>query len=454
MLSQIKKLLMPGFVGFEVPSWVEEHLKSGLGSICLYGSNSGSLEQMRDLVKQLTEMSSEKLIIATDEEGGDVTRIEYLSGSSFSGNRTLGQKNDLQQTASEAEQIAKLCSTIGVNMNLAPVADVNTNPRNPVIGNRSFGDNPQLVSQHVSTWVQSHQGSGVACTAKHFPGHGDTVSDSHLGPAVVSGGWDEIRANHLQPFQAAVDAGVAAIMTGHLAVGSKTPTSQDSYAHDVLRNELGFQGVVITDALDMKAASNGDIAEAALASFIAGADLLCLGPNVSEDEFNQIITKFEQALSSGLITEQRVMKSAIRVERLANEFARSFSQDAIELEVRDLSVDITGNPPKMVYRFESTHNPAVGEAPWLGIESDIPTQNLEPQMVSSQTDFADTAILVRHQNSLNELANLWPQSIGKKEVTIFSPGPIWDWKGFEGYDLGGASLPHTKVLLTYLKGES
>ncbi len=454
MQKHIKKLLMPGFSGFEIPDWIAGQLSSGLGSVCLYGSNSGSFEQMRDLVRGLAELSSEELTVATDEEGGDVTRIEYLEGSSFSGNRTLGQRNDLQQTASEAKQIARLCSSIGVNMNLAPVADVNTNPKNPVIGNRSFGDNQQLVSQHVSTWVQSHQASGVACTAKHFPGHGDTVSDSHLGPAIVSGGWDEIRANHLQPFQAAVDAGVAAIMTGHLAIDSSIPASQDSYAHQVLRGDLGFTGVVITDALDMKAASNGDIVEASIASFVAGADLLCLGPNVSEIEFDQIISGFEQALSSGLISEQRLMESVARIDKLANDYPKDFSIQPLEPEVAEIELRVSGTAPERVYKFVSTHNPAVGEVPWLGIEQDFPTQKLDSAEVASSDELENSVILVRHQASLDELATLWPDARAKDGVVIFSPGPIWEWRGFCGHDLSGASSPHSKALLDYLKGES
>ena len=186
-------------------------LEDGLGGICLFAYNVG--DRLRELTASLREARPD-VLIGIDEEGGDVTRLEVARGSSYPGNGALGAVDDVELTERVAASIGADLAAVGVNLDFAPVADVNENPRNPVIGVRSFGASPDLVARHVAAFVRGLQRQGVAACAKHFPGHGNTEADSHLELPVVSG---DVRPG-LEPFRAAIDAGVAAIMTAHVVV--------------------------------------------------------------------------------------------------------------------------------------------------------------------------------------------------------------------------------------------
>lgn len=444
-------VLMPGFQGTEIPEWIKKYLSNGLRSVALYGSNIENLDQLKNLIAEIRSYAREDLLVATDEEGGDVTRLEYNRGSSFSGNRRLGKIDDFKRTALEAQEIAKICSYAGVNLNLAPVGDVNSNPLNPVIGNRSFGDNQDLVSKHLKPWVESHQAQGVACTVKHFPGHGDTMTDSHHGVSEVVGGWEKINSQHLLPFKEAIKSNVAAVMTGHLLVDSDKPSSQDPYVHKLLR-ELGFEGVIITDALDMKAATqDGDIASAAVSSLIAGADLLCLGPNTTESELNHILDEIEKAIEKGRLHPKDLLSSIERIESLALQYQCRENDEPPELDFEIADIDTTKPAPSRVYKLQSSSNPAVGDVPWLAIEHEVNLIGIGASDVPLQS-FKDAAVLVRSQSSLDEFAANWPEDKEKKDLVIFSPGPIHNWCGFSGVDLFGSSVPHARALVKYLKG--
>ena len=240
--------LLPSFSGEEVPDWVLRLLERGLGGITLFAYNVREAEQLASLTARLREVGGD-LLLAIDEEGGDVTRLEASTGSSFPGNLALGVVDDTSLTAEVAAAIAGRLARCGVNMNLAPVADVNTNPDNPVIGVRSFGADPELVARHVAAFVEGTQRQGVAACAKHFPGHGDTAVDSHVGLPVVAGDLEAA----LLPFRAAIAAGVKALMTAHLvvpALDDVPATLSRRILSRLLRDELGFDGLVITDALE------------------------------------------------------------------------------------------------------------------------------------------------------------------------------------------------------------
>ena len=173
-------------------------------------------------------------------------------------------------------------------MTLAPVADVNTRAENPVIGARSFGVDPARVADHVAAWTEGVQEPGVAACVKHWPGHGDTDLDSHLALPRVDADDDLLAGRELVPFAAAVKAGACAVMTSHLVVTAwdpDLPTTLSRTAVDRLRDDLGFGGVVVSDALDMAGASaDRGIPEAAVLALVAGCDLLCLGPTTGSDE--------------------------------------------------------------------------------------------------------------------------------------------------------------------------
>ena len=241
-MSDVERLaaacLLPSFPGDEVPDWVLRLLERGLGGITLFAYNVRDPDQLASLTARLREAGDS--LLAIDEEGGDVTRLEASTGSSFPGNLALGVVDDTSLTSEVAAAIAGRLARCGVNLNLAPVADVNTNPDNPVIGVRSFGADPELVSRHVAAFVEGTQRQGVAACAKHFPGHGDTAVDSHVGLPVVAG---ELEAA-LLPFRAAIAAGVQAVMTAHLvvpALDEGPATLSRRILTQLLREELGFE---------------------------------------------------------------------------------------------------------------------------------------------------------------------------------------------------------------------
>jgi len=303
--------LLPSFPGLEAPDWVLRWAERGLGGICLFSYNIGDREQLRRLCGSL-----EGLVLATDEEGGDVTRLEWERGSSYPGNLALGAVDDVGLTAAVAGSIAWELASCGLTMNLAPVADANTNPDNPVIGVRSFGSDPELVARHVAAFVQGTQAAGVLACAKHFPGHGDTAVDSHRALPVVAGDLESA----LLPFRAAIDAGAVALMTGHLvvpALDDAPATLSRTVLADLLRGELGFRGLVVSDALEMGAiAATVGVEEAAVRAIQAGVDLLCLGHNLREQAVESVHAAIVDAVESRRLDRARLEQAADAVQRL------------------------------------------------------------------------------------------------------------------------------------------
>ena len=306
------RCILAGFVGTEAPEWLVRWCERGLGGVVLFARNVESVEQVARLTKALPG-----LLVAVDEEGGDVTRLEARTGSSYPGALALGTVDDTRLTAEVAAALAADLARAGITMNLAPVADVNTNPDNPVIGVRSFGADPELVARHVAAFVEGTQRQGVAACAKHFPGHGDTAVDSHLGLPVVDGDVDAA----LTPFRAAVEAGVQAVMTGHLLVSRVDPSEPATLSAPVLRllrEELGFAGLIVTDALEMGAISGTlGLGEAAVRALAAGADALCLGADIGDAEVTEAHAALVAAVTSGRIAAARLANAAARVEAVA-----------------------------------------------------------------------------------------------------------------------------------------
>ena len=307
--------ILPGFAGPTVPDWVRRRIADGLGGVVLYAWNVESTEQLRELTADL-RAEREGVIVAIDEEGGDVTRLEAATGSSYPGNAALGVVDDVELSERVAASLGAELAAVGVNLDFAPVADVNTNPLNPVIGIRSFGSDPDLVARHVAASVRGLQSAGVAACAKHFPGHGDTSVDSHLALPVV----DSLDSRALAPFRAAIDAGVRSIMTAHIvvrSVGDVPATMSREILDDLLRGELGFEGLVVTDALEMKAISETvGVEEGAVRAIAAGADALCLGHDLFDESVVSVRDALVGAVGSGRLQEGRVVEAAERVARL------------------------------------------------------------------------------------------------------------------------------------------
>lgn len=315
-------VLQPGFVGTTPPAWVCRWLGEGLGSVVLFARNVTDHDQLAALTATLRSERPD-VIVAIDEEAGDVTRIESARGSSRPGNFALGAVDDEALTEEVARDLGVELAALGVTLDYAPDADVNSNPANPVIGVRSFGANPTLVARHTAAWVRGLQAGGVAACAKHFPGHGDTRVDSHHDLPRIGGDRARLDAVELAPFRAAVAAGVQAVMTGHLLVPALDPelpaTLSPRILGGLLRDELGFNGVVVTDAVEMRAvADRYGFAGAAVRALAAGADAICVGgERAAEADAAELRDAIVAAVLAGELPEERLAEAAKRVGQLA-----------------------------------------------------------------------------------------------------------------------------------------
>jgi len=312
-------ILIPPFPGTTAPGWLLRALSRGLAGVTFFGPNMTG--DTLALTAALRAAAPTEPVIAIDEEGGDVTRLAYASGSPYPGNAALGAVDDVALTRSVYAAIGADLARLGINTDLAPDADVLDLSGSLVVGTRSFGPDTALVARHVAAAVAGLQSSGVAACAKHFPGHGSTGDDSHLSLATVSGTLAEIRVRDLPPFVAAIDAGSLAVMPGHLRVpeltGALPATLSPAAVKGLLRGELGFSGLVICDALEMKAASAlFGIPEAAVLAVIAGVDLLCLGRDTDEAMYHAVRSAIAEAVTSGRLAGDRLEEAAAQVASL------------------------------------------------------------------------------------------------------------------------------------------
>ncbi|MCG5218764.1 glycoside hydrolase family 3 N-terminal domain-containing protein [Streptosporangium sp. KLBMP 9127] len=316
-------VLQPGFDGTAPPAWLLRTLGDGLGGAVLFARNIEDPAQTAGLVAKLRQ-ENPGVVVAVDEEGGAVTRLEARTGSSWPGNRALGVGDDVKRTERVAGEIGAMLAAAGITLNYAPVADVNADPANPVIGIRSFGPDPDLVARHTAAWIAGLQATGVAACAKHFPGHGDTVTDSHLALPTVHASADLFRERDLPPFRAAIEAGVRAVMCGHLLVPAFDPANPATLSRRILtgllRDELGFGGLLVTDAIEMRAvAALGSPAEIAVRALAAGADAICVGTSSPGGESVLALRDgVVEAVHAGRLPEARLAEAAARVLALSS----------------------------------------------------------------------------------------------------------------------------------------
>lgn len=373
----VDAVILPGFRGTTLPDWVAERLRADLVGVCLYGENVVSEEQLRSLVAEVRALRPDA-IVAIDEEGGDVTRRHYVDGSPYPGAALLGRLDDPALTAAVGAAVAGELRGIGVDLNFAPVADVNADPRNPVIGVRSFGADPALAARHVAAFTTAHERAGVATSVKHFPGHGDTAADSHLALPVVDVPLDVLRERDLPPFRAAIEAGARTVMTSHILLPQVDPANPATFSpfvlNDLLRGELGFDGVIVSDALDMAGASGEiGIPAAAARSLAAGCDLLLLGTGGSAEQLDEIRDAMIAAVESGSLAPERLANATDRVSRLVESLrgARTGAEGVAEppsAEVLargfDVAAGVSVAADAVLVVVETEANIAVGFAPW------------------------------------------------------------------------------------------
>ncbi|WP_326577650.1 glycoside hydrolase family 3 protein [Streptomyces sp. NBC_00481] len=315
-------VLQPGFTGTTAPDWLLRRLGEGLASVGLFGRNITSPGQLAALTDRL-RAEHEDVLVAIDEEGGDVTRLEVRTGSSFPGNHALGAVDDVDLTRAVAFALGRRLAECGVNLNWAPSADVNANPSNPVIGVRSFGADPGLVARHTAAYVTGLQAAGVAACTKHFPGHGDTAVDSHLSLPRIDADRSLVDSRDLAPFRAAIAAGSRAIMSAHILVPALDPDLPATLSHgiltDLLRGELGYDGLIVTDGMEMRAiAGTYGIEHGSVLALAAGADAICVGGGLADEEtVRRLRDALVTAVRDGDLPEERLADAANRVRALA-----------------------------------------------------------------------------------------------------------------------------------------
>ena len=274
--------------------------------------NMRSKEQVADMLAGVQSCAKIPLLLTCDEEGGRVNRLMSTVGTTWMDPMLDYKDQGPDKARSNAATIASDMKALGFNMDLAPVADVWSNPDNTVIGDRAYSDDFQQAAQLVAAAVEGFHQGGVAAVLKHFPGHGNTSADSHYGAVYVARTLEELRQNELVPFQAGIDAGVDAVMVGHLIV-SDISDDPAPFSYEIvtglLREEMGFDGVVMTDGLQMQAMTDQySSAEIALQAVQAGVDLLLCPLNLEG-----AVDALTQAVEDGTITEARLDESVLRI---------------------------------------------------------------------------------------------------------------------------------------------
>jgi beta-glucosidase-like glycosyl hydrolase len=295
---------------------LETALRQGVGGFILFG---GEAAAVRDLTEELQRRSGHPLLIASDLERG--AGQQFRGATPLPPAAAIGSLNDLEATRRAGEITAREARALGVNWVYAPVADVDLEPDNPIIGTRAFGTDPEQVALQVAAWTKGCAQGGALSCAKHFPGHGRTIGDSHIErPSVTVS--RELLEMDLVPFRAAVDAGVDGLMTAHVSYpaldpGGSPATLSSAILHDLLRREMGFDGLVVTDALIMEGFIAGiDEASAAVIALRAGCDAL-----LYPEDTAAVTAEVEKALRDGRLTPARVQQALTRIDLAARRVA-------------------------------------------------------------------------------------------------------------------------------------
>jgi beta-N-acetylhexosaminidase len=331
---KIGQMLLVGFRGFTVKQSapiVQDIQDRQIGGVILFDydvaqkrrkRNIQSPAQVRALVEALQGYSKTPLLVAIDYEGGKINRLREQFGfpATFS-HQYFGEKNDPAFTYKEASKMAQTLADLGINLNFAPVVDVNTNPDNPIIGKleRSFSADPDIVTKHAIEYIKAHHSQKILCSLKHFPGHGSSVADSHLGMADVTETWAHLE---LEPYKKMIQAGeVDAIMTAHVFNKTLDPNDPATLSKPtvtgLLRKQLGFEGIVFSDDMQMKAIASHYGLETAVRKVIeAGVDILVIGNNTGDfvpDIAERVIAIIKGLVQNGTLSEQRIEESYQRI---------------------------------------------------------------------------------------------------------------------------------------------
>jgi beta-N-acetylhexosaminidase len=467
-------VMLGAFAGPEVPDWLSRAYEDGLAGVCLYGNNMTPDSDIAELARAVRDVDP-TAVLALDEEGGDVTRLHARDGSPYPGNAALGAYDDIAVTRTIAAGIGAELAGAGVWLDLAPSADINSDPGNPVIGTRSFGADPALVARHTTAYVSGLASQGIAASVKHFPGHGDTTADSHLGLPRVAASAEVLRARELVPFEGIVDD-AATIMTSHVlleAFDDQEPaTLSRAVLTGLLRDELGFTGVIVTDALDMAGASAvHGIGGAAVLSLAAGADLLCLGPEQSESPrtIQEAVEAVCAAVTAGDLPLGRLAEAAKRVDALRQAWVGGGASDDAEQAIhaarrasRDVADALTAEAPAFegtatVVRIDTGTNLAVGNTTWGrldlgGARVDLTTDDIPGTALID----GDVAVVVRRATAVPVVWDwIRRQMSGNPRTVLVELG--WPDPALDAYDrvvrTHGSAAVLTESLARTMRGD-
>ena len=386
--EKVAQLLMPTFRRFPDDAGQTQNVtqlndaiagslaRHGFAGVILFAENTPGNEQTLRLTDALQQANAgenrPQLLISIDQEGGNVTRLG--EGTQTPGNMALGAVNDLSVTRDMATILGEELLALGINWNFAPVLDVNNNPANPVIGPRSFSDDPQVVAKQGVAFMEALRATGAISTLKHFPGHGDTGTDSHTGLPCISKTYDQLKACELLPFQACIDAGAEAIMTAHIqyplietgtyvskATGeavSLPATLSKTLLTDILRGDMGFEGVIITDAMTMDAiATHFDPIDAAVLALNAGVDILLMPVDTSTPAgitaLDEYITALTARVAAGDLSPQTLDAAVLRVLQLKESKGLLAPYDPAPLDARIAAAATVGSRANHAEEWEA-----------------------------------------------------------------------------------------------------
>ena len=398
-----------------------------VGGVVLFRArNMGSLEDLRQLTAGLQSSAKASgqppLLIAADQEGGQLMAVG--DATPFPGNMALGAARSDHLAWRVGRAIGREMAALGINVDFAPVCDVNNNPKNPVVGTRSFGEDPKLAGQLAAAMIKGLQAAGVAATAKHFPGHGDTASDSHHAAPVLPHDLRRVRRVELPPFRAAIAAGARLMMTAHIVFpalngGSDVPaTLSAAILRGLLRRKLGFAGVTVTDAMDMHAMDQGPgyIADT-MAAINAGADLVLF--NLDLPRVEPALATIAQAARRGLLSSHEIYASAARILALKKWLARH-EQPPLSVvqcgEHQTLAAEVARKSLTLVR--DSAHLLPLRLAPDARIAVIVPRpQDLTPADTSSYLIPGLATAIRRHHSSVDEfLIEMNPSVPDRREL--------------------------------------
>lgn len=322
--EKIGQMIVAGFNGTDVNEELINLVNTNkVGGVILFKRNIETSEQLKKLNNNIDGLNKEiPLFISVDEEGGRVNRLPS-DMENFPSAREVGLKNDKDYAYNNGKSIGESLKVTGFNMNYAPVLDIFSNPKNTVIGDRAFGSDVETVSTMGIATMKGIEEEGIISVIKHFPGHGDTSVDSHYGLPIVYKTLEELENFELIPFKKAIKEGCKAIMVSHILldkIDKQNPSSMsETVVTDILREQLGFDGVVITDDMEMGAITeNFTVEDACVQSIIAGCDIVLIGSG-NESIYNTI-KAIKDSISNGKITEERINESVVRIIKLKNEY--------------------------------------------------------------------------------------------------------------------------------------